>query len=181
MASAWFGFPEGRAGYSGKRDWGLFFGGVALVIVGLVVVLWPGLTMVTLATAAGIVFLVAGVFDVITYVRIRKFTAHPGWVLVQALCNVLIGLMLLLHPLVTASVIPWLIGLFVAGYGIVAIVSAFRLRGFGLSWGLMMLNGVVALLCGLSFVISPETFVILLGIFLMMRGITMAVYGIVKS
>lgn len=163
---------------SGKRDWGLFFSGVALFVSGLIIALWPGLTLVALAVFAGVMMLMAGVFDLVTFIRFRKVMQRSGWVLVNALCSLALGAVFLLHPLVTAAVIPWVAGAFVAAYGVVAIVSAVRLRKAGPGWGLMLANGIVAVLCGLSFILLPATFVLFLGVFFVMRGVTMAVFGI---
>ena len=42
----------------------------------------------------------------------------------------------------------------------------------------MVANGIVAVLCGVLFLMSPEFFAIYLGIFLIMRGVTMSVLGV---
>lgn len=179
MSLAFIGSTNRRArGSSGKRDWGLLFGGVALFAAGLIIAIWPGLTLVALATFAGIMLLLSGVFDLVTYVRFRKTMDRSVWVLVNALCSIALGAVFVLHPAITAAVIPWLIGAFVMAYGVAAIVGATRLRRMGPGWGLMLANGIVSVLCGLSFILMPATFVVFLGIFLMMRGVTMAVFGV---
>lgn len=163
---------------SSKRDWGLFFGGVLVFLIGLVVVAWPGLTLVMIATLAGAILAVSGVFDLVSYVRFRKVMPRAGFVLAQALCSIVLGAVFFIHPIIAAAVIPWVAGAFVIAYGIFAVVAAFRLRGEGAGWGLMLLNGIVAVLCGLSFVVLPATFAVFLGVFLMMRGVTMATFGL---
>ncbi|WP_253904805.1 HdeD family acid-resistance protein [Adlercreutzia sp. ZJ473] len=173
------GSGSGGRGTKGKRDWGLFFSGVALFIAGLIVAFWPGLTLVTIAAFVGVMMLIAGVFDMVAYVRFRKKMEHSGWALVNALCNLVLGAMFLLHPIITAAVIPWVAGAFVAGYGVIAIVSAVRLRKVGPGWGLMLANGIVSVLCGIMFVFLPVAFAVFLGVFLAMRGVTMATFGLI--
>ncbi len=70
-----------------------------------------------------------------------------------------------------------LMGAFVCVYGVFAIVAALRLRKVGFGWGFMLANGIVSVLCGLSFLLIPTSFVVFLGLFLAMRGATMAVFG----
>ncbi len=161
-----------------KRDWSLFFAGALIFISGLVVLFWPGLSLVVITQIAGVLLLVGGIFDIIWYVRLRNTALTTGWALVNAICSIILGLMFLLHPIVTASVIPFLAGVFVAAYGIMAVVAAFSMRGRGSGWGLMLINGIVSILCGFMFAFMPESFAIFLGIFLMMRGATMCVYGL---
>lgn len=160
------------------RDWGLFFWGVLLLLCGIVVVAWPGLSMASIAIAAGAFLLVGGIIDAITYFRLRKTGLTTVWALVNAVCSIVLGIMFLVHPLVTAVVIPMLAGVFVLIYGIMAFVAAVKLRGFGVGWGWMLANGIISILCAIMFMVWPETFVIFLGIFLVMRGVTMCVFGL---
>ncbi|WP_165045655.1 MULTISPECIES: HdeD family acid-resistance protein [unclassified Adlercreutzia] len=163
-----------------RHDWGMVFGGVMVFIAGFVLMLWPGLTLVSIATAAGLLLLAVGIYDVIAYFRTRKSAGVSGWVMVNAVCDIILGLLFVTHPLITAEVIPMFMGVFVCVYGVFAIVAAIRLRKVGFGWGFMLANGIVALLCGLSFILVPESFVIFLGLFLAMRGVTMAVFGFME-
>ena len=43
------------------RNWGLFAAGIALVIIGFVLLMVPGLTLVSIAVIAGCMFLAAGI------------------------------------------------------------------------------------------------------------------------
>ena len=148
-----------------KRDWGMFAAGVALIIVGFVFLWAPGLTLVCIAAVAGAMFLVVGAFDLYTYARYHKSLDLSGWLLAYAICDIVLGLMFLIHPLIAAEVIPWVAGAFMAAYGIFEIVAAVQLRG------------AVSILCGVFFFIWPASFAIFLAFFLMMRGVTLAVYG----
>lgn len=163
-----------------SRDWGLFFGGVALAVVGLILMLWPGLTLVSIAAVAGIMLLVAGVFDAVTYFRMRGTDMVSGWALASAACDIILGVMFLIHPLVAAAVVPWVVGVFVIAYGIFAIYAGVKLREAGPGWGVMLANGIVAVLCGLAFIIMPASFAIFLGVYLVVRGASMAVFGVMS-
>ncbi len=160
------------------RDWGLFFWGILLLVCGFVVMAWPDLSLVSIAIAAGAMLLVGGVFDAVAYFRLRKTGLETGWALVNAICSIILGIMFLVHPIVTASVIPFMAGIFVLVYGIMAIVAGVGLRGLGAGWGWMIANGIISILCAFMFMFMPASFVIFLGIFLVMRGITMAVFGL---
>ena len=159
-----------------KRDWGMFAAGVALIIVGFDVQWAPGRTLVSNAAVAGAMFLVVGAFDLYTYARYHKSLDLSGWLLAYAICDIVLGLMFLIHPLIAAEVIPWVAGAFMAAYGIFEIVAAVQLRG-AVSWGWLLVGGIVSILCGVFFFIWPASFAIFLAFFLMMRGVTLAVYG----
>lgn len=167
----------GRAAETG-RDWGLFFAGLVVLISGVIIFFWPGLTLVSIAILAGVMLLVGGVFDLISYFRFRNTGMTSGWAVVNAICSIILGLMFLIHPVLTSTVIPMVAGVFVLFYGGMAIAAAISLRKAGPGWGLMLLNGLVSILCGFMFIFMPASFAIFLSVFLIMRGVTMCVYGL---
>ncbi len=56
------------------RGWNIF-GGIVMLIGGIVVLTWPGISLVTLAWVAGIWLIVGGIFEIIASFRLRAF-AH---------------------------------------------------------------------------------------------------------
>ena len=120
----------------GKHDWGLVIAGIALAAAGFFCMLAPGLTIVTIAAIVGAFFLVAGVFDIIGYIRMRNLIPRSGWELAYAVIDVLLGLVFLLHPLAFSAVVPWLVGLCFAAFGVFEIVAAVKAHGWGVPlWG----------------------------------------------
>lgn len=161
-----------------SHDWGLIVAGVLLIICSFVFFFWPGLTLVSLAAIAGAAFLVAGIFDIIAYIRMRKAEGLSAWAVVYAICDIILGFLLLVHPLLFAAVIPWVVGVFFVAFGIMEIVLAVRARGGSVNgWGWLIFSGIISILCGLMFFVSPESFSIFLSVFVLMRGISMIYYG----
>lgn len=162
-----------------KHDWGMFFIGVVLIISAFIMMIWPGMTLVTIALMAGIMLLFAGGADLSAFFA-AKGTEGRGWIILNAILDILLGIMFLVHPLVAASVLPWLAGGFVIGYGILAIISAFGLRKLGSTWVLMLINGILSIIIGILFIIQPINFAIFLSVFFAWRGVLMCFYGIVS-
>ena len=135
------------------RNWGMFAAGIALVIIGFVLLMVPGLTLVSIAVIS-------------------------GWALAYAISDIILGVLFIVHPVVSAVVIPWVMGIFVVAYGIFEIVAAVRFRDALPGWGWVLFAGIVSLFCGIAFFLWPGTFALFLGFFLMARGVQMAVYGV---
>ena len=152
------------------RNWGLFAAGIALVIIGFVLLMVPGLTLVSIAVIAGCMFLAAGIVDAYAYFKY--------WALAYAVCDIILGVLFIVHPIASAVVIPWVMGIFVVAYGIFEIVAAVRFRDALPGWGWVLFAGIVSLFCGIAFFLWPGTFALFLGFFLMARGVQMAVYGV---
>lgn len=160
------------------RNWGMFAAGIALIIIGFILLMVPGLTLVSIAVIAGCMFLAAGIVDAYAYFRYRKSEGLSGWALAYAICDIVLGVLFIVHPIASAVVIPWVMGIFVCAYGIFEIVAAVRFRREMSGWGWTLFAGIVSVLCGISFFLFPGTFALFLGFFLMARGVQMAVYGV---
>lgn len=160
------------------RNWGLFAAGIALIIIGFVLLMVPGLTLVSIAIIAGCMFLAAGIVDAYAYFAYRKSEGLSGWALAYALCDIVLGVLFIVHPVASAVVIPWVMGIFVGAYGIFEIVAAIRFHNEMSGWGWVLFAGIVSVLCAFAFVVAPGTFALFLGFFLMARGVQMAVFGV---
>ena len=161
---------------TGQRQWSFVLGGICLMIIGFIFLFAPGLTLVIIATVAGIGLVVAGVIDIISYFQNRERLGLTGWSLAYGIGDIIIGLIFVIHPLITSVVIPWLVGIFVFAYGIFSIVVAWSLRGVkGAGWA--WFNAIFSLICGASFFLWPEIFAYFIAFFLIFRGVALAVYG----
>lgn len=161
-----------------KHDWGLVVAGVLSIICAFVILAAPGLTLVLMTSFAGAAFLVSGVFDAVGYFRARKAQGLSGWILAYAVLDVILGLMLLVHPLVFSGVLPWIVGVFFVAFGAFEVFAAFKGRKSGLPmWGWAIFSGLVGILCGITFFVYPATFSIFLAMFVLMRGVSLVVFG----
>lgn len=102
----------------------------------------------------------------------------PAGRLAYAICDIILGVLFIVHPIASAVVIPWVMGIFVVAYGIFEIVAAVRFHSVLPGWGWVLFAGIVSLFCGIAFFLWPGTFALFLGFFLMARGVQMAVYGV---
>lgn len=161
-----------------KHDWGTVVAGIVLALFGLLVAFWPGLTLLTLASVAGIAFGVVGIIEIIGYFIYRNSANVTAWQLVGGFLNIILAVVFLANPFVTAISLPWLVGIVAIVYGIFAIAGGIDLKKILPSaWGWFVANGIVAIICGVLFIMMPESFVFFLAVFLVFRGITMAIYG----
>lgn len=113
----------GRRG--GSRVWAVVLG-ILLVIGGIVVVAWPGVTFLVIAVIWGITLLVGGIARVVSAAMLRGY--GWGWLVVLGIIETIVGIVMLAWPDVTAYVILLLIGIYSIVAGILQIVLAFELR-----------------------------------------------------
>ena len=145
------------------RNWGLFAAGIALILIGFVLLMVPGLTLVSIAVIAGCMFLAAGIVDAWAYFKYRRAEGLSAWALAYAACDIILGVLFIAHPVVSAVVIPWVMGIFVIAYGIFEVVAAVRFHREIPGWGWVLFAGIVSLFCGIAFIVAPGTFALFLG------------------
>ena len=161
-----------------KHDWGLIIAGVLLIICSIFFLMAPGLALVTITVIAGAAFLVSGVFDIINYFRFRTSMNLSGWALAYGALDIVLGILFLVNPLVSAGALAWFIGAFFIVFGVFEVVGAFKVRNMGASmWGWMLFSGIVGALCGLTFFIAPAMLGVFLSVFILMRGASLIFYG----
>lgn len=164
-------------GTGSRIDWSLILGGILLLIIGAVCIFWPGITMVTVAIIVGCALIAACIFDFIVYFRTKDTATHSGWTIVNAILDLILGILFLANPVIAAEVITFFLGVLLICYGAFAAAMSFSLRKAANKWWIMLLNGIIAVICGLLFFWSPAFFAIYLGAFLMVRGATMMSFG----
>ena len=167
-----------HTGTQGKHDWGLIAAGALLILCSFIFFVAPGITLVTITAIAGAAFLVSGIMDLVNYIRYRKTAGLSAWAVVYAVCDFIIGAMLLIHPLLYSAVIPWVVGVFFIAFGVMELFGAGQLRKGGApAWGWMVFSGIVSILCGVMFFVAPASLSIFLSVFVLMRGASLIFYG----
>ena len=113
----------GRRG--GSRVWALILG-ILLVIGGVVVIAWPGVTFLAIAIIWGVTLLVGGIARVVSAALLRGY--GWGWLVVLGILETILGIVMLAWPDVTAYVILLLIGIYSIIAGIIQIFLSFQLK-----------------------------------------------------
>lgn len=129
----------------------------------------PGLTLVSIAVIAGCMFLAAGIVDAYAYFKYREAEGLSGWALAYAVCDIILGVLFIVHPIASAVVIPWVMGIFVVAYGIFEIVAAVRFHDALPGWGWVLFAGIVVAVLRHRLLPVAGTFALFLGFFLMAR------------
>lgn len=112
----------------GKPLWSLVFVGLLGIAAGAVTFLWPGLTALTLVIIIGSWAIVAGIFQIVAAVRLRKVIQGEWLHALSGLLSVIFGTAMVLLPGAGAIALAWLIGWFAIFFGLMLLTMALRLR-----------------------------------------------------
>jgi uncharacterized membrane protein HdeD (DUF308 family) len=146
--------PEGLARLG--DHWGLVVGyGVVTILIGLVLAIWPGETLVVLAVLLSIQLMVNGIFSLI-----NAFAAHTVDGGVRALLgltgalSIIVALLCLRAPLQTVVVIGLLIGAWLVISGLIEVFTAVLSDSREKGWRMFM--GIVSVAAGAFLLVNPE-------------------------
>ena len=122
-----------------KGGWTLLLEGLVGVLVCVIVLLgtgigsifWPKVAAVMLVYYIAGWAMLAGLFKIITAIRIRA-EVKGEWVLgLSGLISILVGLILILRPGTGVLAVAWLIGIFAIILGIFELLLGLKFRGIG--------------------------------------------------
>jgi uncharacterized membrane protein HdeD (DUF308 family) len=138
------------------RNWWLFtLRGAAGIIFGLIALVFPGLTMLSLVIVFSAYMLVDGVVGIISAVRaIRRKEDRWGLLIFEGLLNIAAGILALLWPGITVFAFVLLVGAWAIVSGGLMTAAGFRLNiDHGRWW--LILGGLLSLAFGALLVITP--------------------------
>jgi uncharacterized membrane protein HdeD (DUF308 family) len=156
------------------RHWGLLLAsGMATLVLGVLVLVWPGLTLLTLAVLVAVQLLIGGVVDVARAIAAGEASAGQRVLfgLLGAL-SVLVGMLALRSPLQTLAVLALILGAWWVVSGIMELVVAFGPDVPHRFWS--VLSGLVSVVAGVVVLSQPR---MSLGVLVWFAGIWLLVHG----
>jgi uncharacterized membrane protein HdeD (DUF308 family) len=151
--------------------------GVLSIIVGAVVLARPDDSLKTFAVIAGIFILLDGIVELVT--AAGGGTANRGLAVLLGVLNLIVGLLLIRHPIGGVQAIALFLGIWLIAAGVVRFVITFEQGGKRL--GRFVMAGIEALF-GLVIVASPHigftTLALLVGISFIAYGMAMIASGV---
>jgi uncharacterized membrane protein HdeD (DUF308 family) len=142
--------PDHSKSLSAIPWWLVLIQAVASILVGLMVLLWPGTAIIVLVRLLGWYWLIKGIFS-LTAIFNPETKAHRGWLIFNSVLGIIAGLAVLDHPLLAAVFVPSVLITFVGVAGVLIgvndLLAAFRGGGWGVgALGLISLGlGIVLL------------------------------------
>ncbi|MBV9522370.1 MAG: HdeD family acid-resistance protein [Alphaproteobacteria bacterium] len=116
-----------RAAERHERWWPLALEGVIDILAGIVVFLWPALSLIVLIYIIAAWAVISGAALLGAAVRLRAL--RGDWLLaVNGVISVLLGVLLFLSPIAGAIVLAWWVGAYALLFGVLLIILAFQLR-----------------------------------------------------
>lgn len=151
--------------------------GVLSVVAGGIVIAKPSNSLKTLAVIVGIFLLLDGIAELV--LAFDRRAANRGLAALLGLLDLVIGILLIRHPLGGVRAIALLLGIWLIAAGVVRVVIAFDTHGDRL--GRFIVAGI-EIVFGIVIVASPNigyaTLAVLVGLAFILNGLGMIAAGI---
>jgi len=108
--------------------WTWLLEGVAGIITGVLVLIWPGITTAVLIVLIAVWGLVTGIFEISAAIYLRTIIKGEWLLVLDGILSVLLGAFLVIFPVLGAQVLVWLIGIYAILFGILLFALSLQLR-----------------------------------------------------
>lgn len=115
-----------------RRPWGWrFAAGIVGVLVGMIILRWPGETALTVLLFVGFWAIMVGLMQIIGAVADHAEIPHAWLLALEGVVSILFGIAMVVWPGVGLLTLVLLIGIFAIVHGILYCAIAFRVRALG--------------------------------------------------
>ncbi|MBX6365414.1 MAG: HdeD family acid-resistance protein [Gemmatimonadetes bacterium] len=112
----------------GSPWWALVIRGVAGIAIGILTILWPGITALALLFLIAAWAIITGVLEIVAAIRLRKLITGEWLLALAGIAALAFGILLIAAPGPGALAVVWIIGVFAIILGALLIVLGLRLR-----------------------------------------------------
>ena len=161
-----------------------------MLLMGVACFIFSGQTYLHMAFPVGIVMVINGIIHTLAYLAGRGLHNkgdNNGWILVDGMMTLILGIVVLCNQLVVESAIPLVFGMWVMVSGILRVEAASRINieKKRSNFRSTMITGVMTIIVGLVGFVNPLiknvswiNVVVILGMFMCMQGINIIELGI---
>lgn len=161
--------------------WVMLILGIAICIAGILVFAYPGESYVGLSALFAVLMLVSGI-ERLVIAFTEKYLSGRSWTAMLGCLEVILGIMLMANPGVTAIMLPiilsiWLLSRGIGLIGIASEMNRFKIPGMG--WTIVL--GILLTLCALLMLFRPlfgaEVIIAWIGIAFLVAGISLVIFA----
>ena len=169
----------GETRYAMNSGWISFLLGLLFILIGTWVLYTPVESYLALSVIFSMTFLINGIFEIFSAAS-RQLSGMRGWVLAGGIVDLLLGIMLIGNPLITAQILPFYVGFGLMFRSMMAIGVSFQFSEVP-GWGWLLFFGVAGLIFSFMLLRNPVfagmTIVTFTGLSFIVIGIFRLVLG----
>jgi uncharacterized membrane protein HdeD (DUF308 family) len=155
MESAFDRAQKATGTYLTKVRWALGINGVLAIAVGVVILVWPGISLYALTLLFGAYTLATGIVGLAAAFSGDTPKDHRAWLIFMSLLGIAIGVVVFAWPNISALALLYVIAAYAIVFGIITVVGGFWLPLDGSDTALLVLSGLVSIAFGVVMFAKP--------------------------
>lgn len=177
---------RGERIYFPQNPWALLSQAIGIIVLGIVLLAWPGITIKVVFITFGLFAVGWAIFQLLDAFSSSSEEENRWLKLTLAAVALVAGLLVLIWPDATERIILVILGIWFAATGLLMIAAGLKLpKGFSGKWS-MIIFAVIAIGFGIYLLVRPESatpgqvssvVVMLIGIFAIIEGLVLCVYS----
>ena len=161
-----------------KNWYMLLLKGIIMILLAILIFMSPADALLTYVLYVGIGFIIAGIVRIIQGFSAKGTQESWGWIVFEGLMDLFLGYILMIHPDLTVSIFPIMMGFWAAFYGIFLVVGAFSGTG---GMGIKLISGILMFLLANFIIFNPVSFGLALTIWIGLMLLVVGIYNIITS
>lgn len=124
--------------------------------LGILTVLWPDISALTVCVLLGIFCIAEGIYMVVRYFKLGLAGIFFRSDLFFGICSILLGTLLFIHPYGAVVILPIVVGFFIIIGSVVDIQISVEMRRFHFgNWGITMALGIISTVFAFLLILNP--------------------------
>lgn len=155
-----------------KSGWISMVESIIFAILGIILICKPEGTVKVITTILGTIFILIGIYKIISYFVARGNSNIYNFELIYGLTAIVIGIVTMAYMDVIGSVFRIIIGVWIIYTSFVRISTSIQIKNVGSNaWIVSLILAIIMFLCGLYTIINPGTIVMTIGIIMLVYSI----------
>ena len=159
-----------------KSAWSAAAESLIILIFGILMIVWPDITMIVVANILGAIFISIGIYRIINYFVVKGYSDFFNNGLLVGVISLLIGIAAILIGENLANIFRIIIGIWMIYEALVRMNTAIKLHSVGIkAWSYVLIIAICMLVVGIFVTFNEGAIIQLIGWMMILTGI----FGIV--
>ncbi len=160
-----------------SRWWLTLLVGILSLIVGFIVLVNPVSSYLTIALWLGVVVFISGIMGLWQSFSSNNRFVSRGWLIIASIADLFIGVALMLNTMLSAAMLPILLGVWMLYRGITMFMQGIDLRGYGISdAGWVIFGSLLTIAISIAILLLPTS--VGMGVVVLVVAIGFILYGV---
>ena len=155
-----------------KSAWAAAIESLAIMLFGILIVVWPGATIIVMANILGAIFIISGIYQIINYFVVKGQNDFFNNGLLSGVLALLIGIAAIVIGEDIANVFRIIIGIWMIYEALVRINTAIKLHSVGIKiWSYLLCIALVMLVLGIFVTFNTGALMQIIGWIMIATGV----------